>query len=161
MMGRKKAFLAQSAGNESLQYEPDESEVWWHHRLQRFYASKGVWLTHLRKRMLLRWSSIITMGILTGIVAYLITAATTLLTEFKFSWFFYLMDAEKEGDVPNGAASSFLILINLLYGFLAWLSVYIEPLAAGSGIPEIKCFLNGVDIPRLMSFKTVGCRAIG
>eukprot|EP01036_Dinobryon_divergens_P022196 gene22196-30436_t len=44
---------------------------------------------------------------------------------------------------------------------VAWLAVYLEPLSAGSGIPEIKCFLNGLNIPRLVRFKTLVCKAIG
>lgn len=39
--------------------------------------------------------------------------------------------------------------------------VYYEPMAAGSGIPEVKCYLNGLSIPRLLEMKTLICKAIG
>ena len=29
------------------------------------------------------------------------------------------------------------------------------------GIPEVKCYLNGLDIPRLVRFKTLVCKAVG
>ena len=29
------------------------------------------------------------------------------------------------------------------------------------GIPEIKCFLNGIDLPRIVHVKTVFCKVIG
>lgn len=63
--------------------------------------------------------------------------------------------------VPVGVAYTFLFSCNLLFGFLAWLTVYFEPLSAGSGIPEVKCFLNGLNIPRLVRFKTLVCKAVG
>ena len=45
--------------------------------------------------------------------------------------------------------------------FVAACCVYIEPLSAGSGIPEIKCFLNGINIPRVVRVKTLACKAFG
>ena len=39
--------------------------------------------------------------------------------------------------------------------------MYIEPLSGGSGIPEIKCFLNGIDLPRIVRFKTLACKVVG
>jgi hypothetical protein len=42
----------------------------------------------------------------------------------------------------------------LLVGFSAILCVYVGPAAAGSGIPEVKAYLNGVDTPNIFSLKT-------
>lgn len=39
---------------------------------------------------------------------------------------------------------------NLSYVTIANGLVWLEPLAAGSGIPEIKSFLNGIDLPRVV-----------
>lgn len=36
-----------------------------------------------------------------------------------------------------------------------------QPVAAGSGIPQIKCYLNGVKIPRVVRLKTLICKVIG
>jgi|AntRauTorckE5430_2_1112549.scaffolds.fasta_scaffold239331_1 H+/Cl- antiporter ClcA len=36
-----------------------------------------------------------------------------------------------------------------------------EPAAAGSGVPEMKTYLNGVAIPRLVRAKTLLCKAVG
>ncbi|PKU38735.1 hypothetical protein llap_10967 [Limosa lapponica baueri] len=35
------------------------------------------------------------------------------------------------------------------------------PVAAGSGIPEIKCYLNGVKVPGVVRLRTVVCKAMG
>ena len=45
-----------------------------------------------------------------------------------------------------------------------WLQLLVscvEPVARGSGIPEVKCYLNGVSVPRVVRFKTLACKAIG
>lgn len=36
-----------------------------------------------------------------------------------------------------------------------------QPVAAGSGIPEIKCYLNGVKVPGVVRLRTVVCKAAG
>lgn len=38
---------------------------------------------------------------------------------------------------------------------------YVEPIAAGSGIPQVKCYLNGVKIPRVVRIKTLFVKSIG
>jgi chloride channel 7 len=35
------------------------------------------------------------------------------------------------------------------------LTVFVAPAAAGSGIPEVKAYLNGVDAPNIFSLKTL------
>ena len=63
-----------------------------------------------------------------------------------------------EAGKPNAKALFTLMGFNLLYVLIAALTVFIEPLAAGSGIPEIKCFLNGIAIPRVVKIKTLICK---
>ena len=36
-----------------------------------------------------------------------------------------------------------------------------QPVAAGSGIPQIKCFLNGVKVPHVVRVKTLIIKVIG
>lgn len=38
---------------------------------------------------------------------------------------------------------------------------YGEPIASGSGIPQVKCYLNGVKIPRVVRIKTLFVKSIG
>lgn len=52
-----------------------------------------------------------------------------------------------------------LNMIPVLIG--AILVAYIEPVAAGSGIPQVKCYLNGVKIPRVVRIKTLAVKTIG
>jgi len=42
----------------------------------------------------------------------------------------------------------------------AVLTVFVAPAAAGSGIPEVKAYLNGVDAPNIFSLKTLIVKVI-
>lgn len=43
----------------------------------------------------------------------------------------------------------------------AVLVTYVEPMAGGSGIPQVKCYLNGIKIPRLIRIKTLAVKVVG
>ena len=68
-------------------------------------------------------------------------------------------------NVQNGDLSIpylFYILTNIVPVFIgAGLVTYIEPVAAGSGIPQVKCYLNGVKVPRIVRIKTLAVKAVG
>jgi hypothetical protein len=76
-------------------------------------------------------------------------------------------DATNPGDTGDAGSgygiSAFwaFCLIQTLFAAIASTFVYIEPVAGGSGIPEIKCFLNGIDLPRVVRIKTLICKVIG
>lgn len=59
-----------------------------------------------------------------------------------------LLNAEVQGTRIPGASFFWYWLLNCAYALVANVTVLIEPVAAGSGIPEIKAFLNGVSLPR-------------
>lgn len=48
-----------------------------------------------------------------------------------------------------------------LVGIAACLVIYYAPSAAGSGIPQVKCFLNGVQIPGIVRLRTLIVKAFG
>uniref|UniRef100_A0A8C5E1P8 Chloride channel protein n=1 Tax=Gouania willdenowi TaxID=441366 RepID=A0A8C5E1P8_GOUWI len=54
-----------------------------------------------------------------------------------------------------------LLAFNVLFVFIASIFVLIEPVAAGSGIPEIKSYLNGVKIPGIVRLRTFFCKVAG
>ena len=46
-------------------------------------------------------------------------------------------------------------------GIAGVLVCFVEVLAAGSGIPEIKCYLNGIHLPKLVTGRTLFAKAVG
>lgn len=78
--------------------------------------------------------------------------------------------AQSDGNTEPGSSnpwsagsSAFLVFLfyQTLYAGIASLFVMWEPVSAGSGIPEIKCFLNGIDLPRIVRVKTLLCKVVG
>lgn len=54
------------------------------------------------------------------------------------------------------------VLYNIVPVFIGSVLVaYVEPIAAGSGIPQVKCYLNGVKIPRVVRIKTLFVKSVG
>ncbi|XP_066873373.1 H(+)/Cl(-) exchange transporter 6 isoform X4 [Kogia breviceps] len=83
-----------------------------------------------------------------------------LFTQLKFG----VVQASVEECSQKGClALSLLELLgfNLTFVFFASLLVLIEPVAAGSGIPEIKCYLNGVKVPGIVRLRTLLCKVLG
>lgn len=146
---------------ESHQYEADENEVWRHHQLQRHFEDKGRWWTFSKTREVRRWGLTFLTGFWIGAVALFVAYFTKLLTGYKFDTFNWLIEQEKAGEYAYGSAFLFLTVYNIVLAIGAYFSVVLEPLAGGSGIPEVKCFLNGLNIPRLVKMKTLVCKAVG
>ena len=71
-----------------------------------------------------------------------------------------MWDKEKEEDKTLifriGLAFSILVGSNLILVLSsALLCAYIGPAAAGSGIPEVKAYLNGIDAPNILALNTL------
>jgi len=61
-----------------------------------------------------------------------------------------------------GIQYSALMLFSLSCSAVAGILVcFVEVLAAGSGIPEIKCYLNGIHLPKLVTGRTLFAKAVG
>lgn len=131
---RNQKHVAHYGITESHQYELDESEVWRHHQLQRHFEDKGHWWTFAKKREVRRWLLTLITGFICGCVAIFVAFFTKTLTRYKFRVFYELLEKEKTGEIIYGAAFMFLTCCNCLFIIVAWSTVYIEPLAAGSGL---------------------------
>jgi chloride channel 7 len=53
------------------------------------------------------------------------------------------------------------LMYQTCFAAIASCFVWWEPVCAGSGIPEIKCFLNGIDLPRVVRVQTLLCKVLG
>jgi H+/Cl- antiporter ClcA len=60
-----------------------------------------------------------------------------------------------------GSAFLAFVFYQTLFALIAAIFVWIEPISGGSGIPEVKCYLNGIDLPRIVRVKTLFCKVLG
>ncbi|XP_074644384.1 H(+)/Cl(-) exchange transporter 7-like [Tubulanus polymorphus] len=107
-----------------------------------------------------RWIVAILIGLGTAIVAVFVEVSIEHLTEYKSIALQFLI----EHGMKTSLVIPFLgwLAINLfLTSIGAALIVFFEPAAAGSGIPEIKCYLNGVKIPGLLSIRCLLAKVVG
>ena len=72
-------------------------------------------------------------------------------------------DGSSSSSTGGGGFAAYLtfLLYQTAFAAIASLFVYVEPVSGGSGIPEIKCFLNGIDLPRVVRVKTLICKVVG
>jgi H+/Cl- antiporter ClcA len=175
---------------ESHNYEPDESEVWRAYVAQNHFQNRGQWWTTGKKRALKRWVLTFAVGVIQALVATFCNLTSKALSKHKFDTVYYLLsplpatstqdsaatddmfqvnddtadvDSDTAGSRLGFGGSAFLAFLfyQTAYAAIASLFVWWEPVASGSGIPEIKCFLNGIDLPRVVRVKTLICKVIG
>ncbi|KAH0947333.1 hypothetical protein HN011_003798 [Eciton burchellii] len=143
-----------STNYESLDYDPCEN-----HLLQDEERSKGY--KFVVKKNLARWFIFLLIGICTALVACFVDISIEELSNLKYGWLKKYVDycvAENCLWLPY-IMWLMLNIIPVLIG--AVLVAYVEPVAAGSGIPQVKCYLNGIKIPRVVRIKTLIVKTIG
>lgn len=113
-----------------------------------------------RKYEALRWVMVFAIGVTVGLVGLFVDFFVRIFTTLKFS----VVGASVESCTDNGCLPLSLLELlafNLTFVFIASVLVLIEPVAAGSGIPEIKSYLNGVKIPGIVRLRTFLCKVGG
>ncbi|XP_032422394.1 chloride transport protein 6 [Xiphophorus hellerii] len=113
-----------------------------------------------RKYEALRWVMVFVIGVTVGLVGLFVDFFVHLFTKIKFS---VVADSIEKCTDRGCLSLSLLELLtfNMVFIFIASVLVLIEPVAAGSGIPEIKSYLNGVKIPGIVRLRTFLCKAAG
>ncbi|MCO5576206.1 hypothetical protein L7F22_030014 [Adiantum nelumboides] len=141
---------AKYAPVESLDYEIVENDVF-----------KQDWRTRSRAQILqyilLKWTLAFLVGICTGITAFAINFAIENISGYKL-----LKVNEYFQEDRITLAFSILTVTNLLLALSSSILVaYVAPAAAGSGIPEVKAYLNGIDAPDILAPKTLFVKVVG
>lgn len=113
-----------------------------------------------RRYEAVKWMVVFGIGVCTGLVGLFVDFFVRLFTQLKFG---VVQTSVEECSQKGCLALSLLELLgfNLTFVFFASLLVLIEPVAAGSGIPEIKCYLNGVKVPGIVRLRTLLCKVFG
>nr|CAD7400001.1 unnamed protein product [Timema cristinae] len=76
-------------------------------------------------------------------------------------WFIFLLIGVITAIVACGIDITIEEFSKIKYKTLKYCILTILPVAAGSGIPQVKCYLNGVKIPRVVRIKTLAVKVIG
>lgn len=158
---------------ESLDYDLIENVI----HLEHLHNSK---FNNFINRDLQRWLAIFIIGLATAMSGFFAGFAVNYLTRIKFTQI--IQKAESDCLQNNNNSTSFQAepLTNLQQvkcmslPYLLWLAwnilpsligslmvTYIAPVAAGSGIPVVKCYLNGVKIAEVVRFKTYVTKLLG
>lgn len=103
-----------------------------------------------------KWFLSLCIGIVTGGLAMLILLGTRNLSEWKFD------EGRKLAKTDLLAAARFVGGVNVACATIAaTLVAFVEPRAAGSGIPEVKAYLNGSRWEHLLNLRTLICKLVG
>ncbi|XP_026208386.1 H(+)/Cl(-) exchange transporter 7 isoform X1 [Anabas testudineus] len=139
---------------ESLDYDNIENQL---------FLEEERRMSHMSFRCLeiSRWIVCGLIGFLTGLIACGIDIVVEKLAGYKYE----AVKENIEKYTEAGGLSISLVLwvvLNSAYVMVGSIIVaFFEPVAAGSGIPQIKCFLNGIKIPRVVRLKTLVIKVFG
>lgn len=155
---------------ESLDYDLIENVIYLEHqhklRQRNYFSFHG----------LQRWLAIFIIGLTTAISGFFAGSAVSYLTSMKYSQIKNLSNRDEcqRNEANNENFTNYHMLKCMMLPYLVWLSwnilftlfgtllvTYIAPVAAGSGIPVVKCYLNGVKIPQVVRFKTYLVKLLG
>ena len=119
------------------------------HRTEREYAAEEAW----------RWALAFVIGVAMGVAAFVVDVGIGALNDAKFR-----RAAAAIRDSNGGFFHPFFVFVgtSAAFGAAAGLVVALgSPLAAGSGIAEIKTYLNGIHIRGLLTVMKEGRRESG
>ncbi|XP_077412744.1 H(+)/Cl(-) exchange transporter 7 isoform X2 [Vanacampus margaritifer] len=139
---------------ESLDYDNIENQLFLEEERRMSYLG-------FRCLEISRWVVCGLIGFLTGLIACFIDIVVEQLAGIKYQ----VVKENIERFTEVGGLSLSLILWAVLNSAIVMIGAIIvaffEPIAAGSGIPQIKCYLNGVKIPRVVRLKTLVVKVCG
>eukprot|EP00936_MAST-01D_sp_MAST-1D-sp1_P001912 g1912.t1 len=134
---------------ESLDYDMFESRV-----NQDFAIDQ---LREKRTFGAVKWVFTLLIGAFTAMTAIFIDYGVKLLEEQRLGHVHRTYDSGARGT----AAATYVLISAAMVLVAGTLVGVVEPVAGGSGIPEIKTMLNGIKVPRAVRAKTLLCKAVG
>lgn len=132
-----------------LDFDPIENEIM--HRGERLERYNSEYKKEGKK-----WLLSFFIGALTGLLAFSCAYGTSVLTKLKY-------DAVRQrlpGDLM-GSIGYFFLFNTAFCAIGGFLVAFVQPIAAGSGIPEVKAYLNGARVRHLLNVKTLVCKLVG
>ena len=145
-----------SQESESMVFEESESLTWKSHHLKRFTNDRTKCITSSKVSTMYKWILVVLVGAVVALIGLVVTYATNGITNAKYNY----LNKNTNNQRWVWAYTTF-ILINLGYATVAGLLCMLEPNAAGSGIPQIKAYLNGVNLHKLVRIRTLFAKVLG
>ncbi|RCN25643.1 chloride transporter, ClC family, partial [Ancylostoma caninum] len=115
-----------------------------------------------------RWIVCFLIGVFTAVVAAAIDIMVHYSQEIKFGIIIkqLLSKCDKQTELTGDGCmwtveAAWMCYNCILVGIAGCLVIFWAPIAGGSGIPQIKCFLNGIQIPEVVMLKTLISKAVG
>ena len=100
-----------------------------------------------------KWATSVMIGAVMGYIAFVVDGLVDKLNVFRYG---VIGDNVGTGGMSGFVAWLAHVSVSCAFAAVAGgLVSYVEPLAAGSGIPELKTYLNGVHLKGLLRLKTV------
>ncbi|XP_020707477.2 H(+)/Cl(-) exchange transporter 7 [Athalia rosae] len=143
-----------STNYESLDYDTCEN-----HLLLDEERKKGY--KFVVKKNVARWFIFLLIGIITALIACFVDISIEELSKLKYGGLKKYVD---QCVLENCLWLPYILwlVMNIVPVFIgSFLVAFIEPVAAGSGIPQVKCYLNGVKVPNVVRIKTLTVKIIG
>nr|GEW30668.1 chloride channel protein CLC-c-like [Tanacetum cinerariifolium] len=135
---------------ESLDYEILENDLF----KQDWRSRKKV---QIFQYVFLKWALALLIGVATGLVGFFNNLAVENIAGFKF----LLTSKYMFNDNYIMAFFTFAGINLVLATCAGLLCAYIAPAAAGSGIPEVKAYLNGIDAHSILAPSTLFVKILG
>ena len=111
---------------------------------------------------MLKWCLIFLIGVVTALVAVFVDFFVGQIRDGNLDMLYSNLGKERSGEQASSVGFAIFASANAaMVLFAAMLVVLGEPKAAGSGIPEIKTLLNGINVPNVLALRTLCCKAIG
>ncbi|KAL8171824.1 hypothetical protein V2J09_023628 [Rumex salicifolius] len=135
---------------ESLDYEITENELF----KQDWRSRKKI---QILQYVFLKWGLALFIGIFTALIGFFNNIGVENIAGYKL-----LLTANLMSDGKYLLAFLAYAGCNIVLATLAvCLCAYVAPAAAGSGIPEVKAYLNGVDAPSILAPSTLFVKIFG
>ncbi|XP_015893920.3 putative chloride channel-like protein CLC-g [Ziziphus jujuba] len=135
---------------ESLDYEIFENEFF----KQDWRSREKI---HIFQYIFMKWLLAFLIGLIVSLIGFCNNLAVENLAGVKF-----VVTSNMMLKGRYGIAFLVFSLSNLVLTlFASMITAFISPEAAGSGIPEVKAYLNGVDAPGIFSLRTLVVKVVG
>eukprot|EP01025_Chloroclados_australasicus_P045910 TRINITY_DN5061_c0_g1_i3.p1 TRINITY_DN5061_c0_g1~~TRINITY_DN5061_c0_g1_i3.p1 ORF type:complete len:975 (-),score=102.89 TRINITY_DN5061_c0_g1_i3:1065-3989(-) len=105
-----------------------------------------------------RWFICVLIGFVMGVIAFVVDWAVETLNDVKYSVTDRMVRSPTDFWQPFLVYLAFSVVFCAISGSLV---SFVSPLAAGSGIPELKTYLNGIHIRGLLKLKTLAAKLVG